>query len=79
MHTHMLQRLFSPTHATSSLTCLFAGKPPIENVWDLVGQRLARDPRTAASKDELLLRLQAIRNSLIRADIQNLFDSVSVV
>ncbi|GFX17056.1 transposable element Tc1 transposase [Trichonephila clavipes] len=30
--------------------------PPMEYVWDLVGQRLARDPRHAASKDELLLR-----------------------
>ncbi|GFX17110.1 transposable element Tc1 transposase [Trichonephila clavipes] len=30
--------------------------PPMEYVWDLVGQRLARDPRPAASKDELLLR-----------------------
>ncbi|GFW45388.1 uncharacterized protein TNCV_4734951 [Trichonephila clavipes] len=31
---------------------------PIEPVWDLVGRRLARDPRTAASKDELWLRIQ---------------------
>ncbi|GFX55031.1 transposable element Tc1 transposase [Trichonephila clavipes] len=50
---------------------------PIELMWDLVGQRLARDPRPAASKDELLLRLQAIWNSLPQADIQNLFDSMS--
>ncbi|GFX29746.1 transposable element Tcb2 transposase [Trichonephila clavipes] len=34
--------------------------PPIEHVWDLVDTRLARDPRLAASKDELLLRMQAI-------------------
>ncbi|GFY19581.1 transposable element Tc1 transposase [Trichonephila clavipes] len=27
---------------------------PIEHVWDLVGRRFARDPRPAASKDELL-------------------------
>ncbi|GFW67291.1 hypothetical protein TNCV_3337921 [Trichonephila clavipes] len=33
---------------------------PIEHVWDLVGLRLARDPRPAASKDELLLRIQTI-------------------
>ncbi|GFX54100.1 hypothetical protein TNCV_2337361 [Trichonephila clavipes] len=33
---------------------------PIEHVWDLVGQRLARDPRPVASKDELLRRIQAI-------------------
>ncbi|GFT02776.1 hypothetical protein TNCV_466041 [Trichonephila clavipes] len=32
----------------------------IEAVWDLVGRRLARDPRLAASKDELLLRIHAI-------------------
>ncbi|GFS59081.1 transposable element Tc1 transposase [Trichonephila clavipes] len=28
---------------------------PIEHMWDLVGRHLARDPRRAASKDELLL------------------------
>ncbi|GFW05902.1 transposable element Tcb2 transposase [Trichonephila clavipes] len=33
---------------------------PIEDVWDLVGRRLARDPGLAPSKDELLLRIQAI-------------------
>ncbi|GFV63038.1 transposable element Tcb2 transposase [Trichonephila clavipes] len=33
---------------------------PIEHVRDLVGRRLARDPRPAVSKDELLLRIQAI-------------------
>ncbi|GFY13084.1 transposable element Tcb1 transposase [Trichonephila clavipes] len=49
---------------------------PIEHVWNLVGRRLARDPHPAASKDELLLRIQAIWNSLPQADIQNLFDSV---
>ncbi|GFW29687.1 transposable element Tcb2 transposase [Trichonephila clavipes] len=41
----------------------------IEYVWDLVGRRLARDPRPRASKDELLLRIQAIWNSLPQADI----------
>ncbi|GFX44889.1 transposable element Tcb1 transposase [Trichonephila clavipes] len=49
---------------------------PIEHVWDLVGQHLAHHPRPAASKDELLLRMQAIWNSLPQADIQNLFDSM---
>ncbi|GFW85211.1 transposable element Tcb2 transposase [Trichonephila clavipes] len=33
---------------------------PFEPVWDLVGRRLERDPRPAASNDELLLRIQAI-------------------
>ncbi|GFU59225.1 transposable element Tcb1 transposase [Trichonephila clavipes] len=47
---------------------------PIEHVWDLVGRRLARDPRSAASKDEILLGIQAIWNSLPQANIQNLFD-----
>ncbi|GFV20072.1 transposable element Tcb1 transposase [Trichonephila clavipes] len=37
---------------------------PIEYVWDSVGRRLARDPRPADSKGELLLRIQAIWNSL---------------
>lgn len=49
---------------------------PIEHVWDMVGRRLARDPRPAVSKDELWLRIQAIWNSLPQADIQNLFDSM---
>ncbi|GFU70126.1 hypothetical protein TNCV_5057201 [Trichonephila clavipes] len=49
---------------------------PIEHVWDLVGRLLARDPRPAASKVELLLCIQAIWNSLPQADIQNLFDSM---
>ncbi|GFU99476.1 transposable element Tc1 transposase [Trichonephila clavipes] len=48
----------------------------IELVWDLVGERLARDPRPASTKDELLMRLQAIWNFLSQADIQNLFDSM---
>ncbi|GFX90767.1 transposable element Tc1 transposase [Trichonephila clavipes] len=47
----------------------------IEHEWDLVGRRLTRDPRPAASKDELLLRIQAIWNFLPQVDIQNLFDS----
>ncbi|PRD37051.1 UNVERIFIED_CONTAM: Transposable element Tcb1 transposase [Trichonephila clavipes] len=49
---------------------------PIEHVCDLFGRRLTRDPCPAASKDELLLRIQAIWNSLPQADIQNLFDSM---
>ncbi|GFT29048.1 transposable element Tcb1 transposase [Trichonephila clavipes] len=49
---------------------------PIEHVWNLVGRRLTHDPRPAASKDELLLHIQAIWNSLPQADIQNLFDSM---
>ncbi|GFX03834.1 hypothetical protein TNCV_2114061 [Trichonephila clavipes] len=49
---------------------------PIEHVWDLVGRRRDRDPRPAASKDELLLRIHAKWNSLPQRDIQNLFDSM---
>ncbi|GFX51548.1 hypothetical protein TNCV_5012521 [Trichonephila clavipes] len=45
---------------------------PIEHVWDLVGQFRARDPRPAASKDDLLLHIQAIWNYIAQADIQNL-------
>ncbi|GFW35333.1 uncharacterized protein TNCV_594841 [Trichonephila clavipes] len=48
----------------------------IEHLRDLVGRRFARDPRPAASKDKLLLRIQAIWNSLPQADIRNLFDSM---
>ncbi|GFV64586.1 transposable element Tcb1 transposase [Trichonephila clavipes] len=49
---------------------------PIETVWDLVDRCFARDQRPAASKDELLLHIQAIWNSFPEADIQNLFDSM---
>lgn len=49
---------------------------PIEHVWDIVGRRLARDPRPVASTDELWLRIQTIWNTLPQADIQNLFHSM---
>ncbi|GFT29185.1 transposable element Tcb2 transposase [Trichonephila clavipes] len=45
---------------------------PTEHMRDLVGRRLARDTYPAASKDELLQRMQAIWNYLPQADIQNL-------
>ncbi|GFU15801.1 transposable element Tcb2 transposase [Trichonephila clavipes] len=45
---------------------------PNDHLWYLVGRRFARDPRPAASKDELLLRIQAEWNSLPQADIQTL-------
>ncbi|GFU69367.1 hypothetical protein TNCV_3210311 [Trichonephila clavipes] len=48
----------------------------IAHVSDLVGWRFASDPRLAASKDELLLRIQAIWNSLPQAAIQILFKSM---
>ncbi|GFW90881.1 transposable element Tcb2 transposase [Trichonephila clavipes] len=48
----------------------------IEHVWDLGGRRLTRDPRPTASKDELLLCMQTIWNSLPQANIQSLFDSL---
>ncbi|GFX91738.1 hypothetical protein TNCV_3529371 [Trichonephila clavipes] len=47
-----------------------------EYVWDLVGRRLDRNPHPTASKDELLLRIKAIWNSLLQADIRSLFDSM---
>ncbi|GFT03915.1 transposable element Tcb1 transposase [Trichonephila clavipes] len=49
---------------------------PIEHGYDLVGRRLARDPRPEASKDELLIRIQAVWDSFPQADIQNMFDSM---
>ncbi|GFW47845.1 transposable element Tcb2 transposase [Trichonephila clavipes] len=49
---------------------------PIEHAWYLIDRRLARDPRLSTSKDELLLRIQAIWNSFPQAGIQNLFDSM---
>ncbi|GFV64459.1 hypothetical protein TNCV_4716341 [Trichonephila clavipes] len=49
---------------------------PIKHLRNLVGRCLARDPRPTASKDEFMLHIQAIRNSLPQADIQNLFDSM---
>ncbi|GFW27148.1 transposable element Tcb1 transposase [Trichonephila clavipes] len=49
---------------------------PIEYEWDLFGQRLTRDPCPSASQKDLLLRIQAIWNSLPLEDIQDLFDSM---
>ncbi|GFV38282.1 hypothetical protein TNCV_1723631 [Trichonephila clavipes] len=54
----------------------FPDMSPIDHFWDLVGRRLARDLRPAVSKDELLLRIQAMWNFLPQADIQNLFYSM---
>ncbi|GFW01021.1 transposable element Tcb1 transposase [Trichonephila clavipes] len=48
----------------------------IEHVWDIVGRRLARDLRPVASTDEIWLRIQNIWNTLLLADIQNLFNSM---
>ncbi|GFV50087.1 transposable element Tcb1 transposase [Trichonephila clavipes] len=50
---------------------------PIEHVWDLVGRRLTHVLRPAASKDELLRRIQAIWNSFSQADIEIMFDSMT--
>ncbi|GFX09748.1 transposable element Tcb2 transposase [Trichonephila clavipes] len=49
---------------------------PIEHVGDLVGRRFPHDTRPAASKDEVLLRIQTIWNCFPQEDIQNLFDSI---
>ncbi|GFT19923.1 transposable element Tc1 transposase [Trichonephila clavipes] len=49
---------------------------PIEHVWDIVGESLARDLRPVVSTDELWLRIQTIWNTLPQADIQNLFNSI---
>ncbi|GFU28677.1 hypothetical protein TNCV_468701 [Trichonephila clavipes] len=74
MHAYMLQSLFEtsvqPNTCNAFLGIIFSpDMSPIENMWDLVGRRLARDTRPAASTDELLLRLQAIWNSLLEPDI----------
>ncbi|GFV91222.1 uncharacterized protein TNCV_897431 [Trichonephila clavipes] len=80
MNAHMLQRLFEtsvqPNFTLLSCCAYSPDMSLIEHLWDLVGWRLARDPCSATSKDEFLLRIQAIWNSLPQADIQNLFDSM---
>ena len=43
---------------------------------NLVPWNLAFDPRSATSKDELWLRIQAVWNYLPQAGIQNLFESI---
>ncbi|GFT58875.1 transposable element Tc3 transposase [Trichonephila clavipes] len=48
----------SPTHATLPWTADSLDMSPIEPVWDLVCWPLVRDLRPAASKDELVLRIQ---------------------
>ncbi|GFX82567.1 uncharacterized protein TNCV_2167151 [Trichonephila clavipes] len=80
MHAHMLQRLFEtsvqPNSYSFFLGLLIPDMSPMEHAWDLVGLCFARDPLLAASKDELLLSIQAMWNSFSQADIQNLFDSM---
>ncbi|GFU96836.1 transposable element Tcb2 transposase [Trichonephila clavipes] len=49
---------------------------PIELVWNLISRRQDPDSRPAASKDEPLLRIHAIWNSLRQMDIQILFESM---
>ncbi|GFW99026.1 uncharacterized protein TNCV_1782451 [Trichonephila clavipes] len=80
IHAHMLQRLFEtsvqPNTCNFFLTLLICRiGHHLSTCVDLVGRCLARDPRPAASKDELLLRIQAIWNCLPQADIRNLSDS----
>ena len=50
----------------------FLDMSAIELVWNLV----VRDPRRAATKDELWMRIRAIWSSLPQASIQKLFDSM---
>ena len=66
-----IQLLLSPAYSPDLL--------PIEHVWDLIGRRLACDPRPAASKYELWLLKQTMWNSLPQADIQKLFTACLVV
>ncbi|GFS65273.1 uncharacterized protein TNCV_2451151 [Trichonephila clavipes] len=76
MHAHMLQRLFETSVQPNTCNFFLGLLMPVEHVWNLVGRRFTRDLHPAASKDELLLRIQAIWNSLPQADIQNLFNSM---
>ncbi|GFX12220.1 transposable element Tc3 transposase [Trichonephila clavipes] len=75
MDARMLQKLFETSVQPN--TCNFFFKLLIRQICHLlVGRRLARDPRPAASKEKLLPRIQAIWSSVPQADIQNLFDSM---
>ncbi|PRD31965.1 UNVERIFIED_CONTAM: hypothetical protein NCL1_21881 [Trichonephila clavipes] len=53
-------RLFCPTHATFPRPAYSPNMSPIEHGLDLEGRSVARDPCPAASKDELLLCIQAV-------------------
>ncbi|GFW82234.1 uncharacterized protein TNCV_3817151 [Trichonephila clavipes] len=82
MHIHMLQRLFEISVQPN--TCNFFIGLLIRRICHLLspsgicfGRRLAREPRPAASKDELLLPILEIWSSLSQADIQNMFDSMT--
>ncbi|GFU68039.1 transposable element Tc1 transposase [Trichonephila clavipes] len=79
MHSQMLKTVrdfCSAQHMQLPWPAYSLDMSPIEHLWDLVGGPLAPVPRSATSKDELLLRIQAIWNFLPQADIQNLFDSM---
>ena len=79
MQAHMLQRLFETFVQPNSckiflllLICRIYRLLCTGGIW-LVGVSLANP---AALNEELLLRIQAIQNSLPQADIQKLFDSI---
>ncbi|GFV48890.1 transposable element Tcb2 transposase [Trichonephila clavipes] len=65
-------RDFFSTQHMPFLWPAYQNKLPFEHVWDSVDRRLDQYQRPAALKDELLLRIQAIWNSLPQTDIQNL-------
>ncbi|GFW06649.1 uncharacterized protein TNCV_3287501 [Trichonephila clavipes] len=82
MHAHMFQKTVREFCSAQRMLLLrwpaySLDMSSIDHVWNLFGWRLTRDPRPEVSKDELLLRIQAIWNYLPQADTQNLFDSMS--
>ncbi|GFW46378.1 uncharacterized protein TNCV_4810661 [Trichonephila clavipes] len=74
----MLQRLYEtsvqPNTYNFFLGLLFRRICCLLSTCGIWCRHLARDSRPAASKDELLLRIQAIWNSHSQEEIQNLFD-----
>ncbi|GFY30428.1 uncharacterized protein TNCV_4066781 [Trichonephila clavipes] len=73
----MFQNSFQPNTCNFFHGLLIRQLCRLLKMWaDMVGRRFARDSCPTASKDQLWLRLQAIRNSSPQADIQHMFESI---
>ena len=49
---------------------------PIENIWSMIAERLARDTPPSATTDQLWQYVEAAWNAIPQQHIQSLFDSM---
>ncbi|GIY67363.1 hypothetical protein CDAR_255061 [Caerostris darwini] len=79
MHDHMLPVLYGPEKYFRQLPspARAPNLSPIENVWSMVAERLARHHTPVTTVDELWHRVEAARASVSVHAIQSLFVSMS--